>query len=232
FGISATPTRHNWELITSDEFAHFYFEQQGALYAWLFQYMPVGRGQTLDLAPTPEQRVAMRERMRRLMVEKKYFIADFWNSGAASSGCIAAGRGDGYFYVDWNGDITPCAFVPYVCGNIHDIFESGGDLNTVLETDFFKRIRKWQDEYGYAQTAAHVDNWLCPCVIRDHFPVVREAIEKSGARPLNNEAAIALGDTAYCDGMVEYGEKIKRLMDPIWQEEYADTPGEGAGGKH
>jgi MoaA/NifB/PqqE/SkfB family radical SAM enzyme len=230
FGISATPTRHNWELITGDAFADFYFEQQGALYAWLFQYMPVGRGQTLELAPTPEQRVEMRERMRRLMVEKKYFIADFWNSGAASSGCIAAGRGDGYFYIDWNGNITPCAFVPYVCGNIYDVFESGGDLNTVLKMDFFKRIRKWQDEYGYAQAAAQVDNWLCPCVIRDHFPVVREAIEKSGATPLNEEARIALSDTAYCEGMVKYGEEIKRLTDPIWQKEYADTPEEGAKG--
>ncbi len=232
FGISATPTRHNWELITSDEFADFYFEQQGAIFAWLFQYMPVGRGQTLDLAPTPDQRVEMRERMLRLVVEKKYFIADFWNSGAVSCGCIAAGRGDGYFYIDWNGDITPCAFVPYVCGNIYDVFESGGDLNTVLDMDFFKRIRKWQDEYGYDRAAGQVDNWLCPCVIRDHFPIVKEAIEKSGAKPLNNEAAVALDDTVYCEGMVEYGEEIKRLTDPIWRKEYADLPGEEAGHSH
>ena len=98
------------------------------------------------LPPAPEVIAELARVLRMhgqvLMMEKKYFIADFWNSGAASSGCIAAGRGDGYFYIDWNGNITPCAFVPYVCGNICDVFESGGDLNTVLDMDFFKRISR------------------------------------------------------------------------------------------
>ncbi len=67
FGVSATPTRLNWDVITSDEFADFYFGEQGAIYGWLFQYMPIGRGQAIDLMVTPSQRVEMLRRTQRLV---------------------------------------------------------------------------------------------------------------------------------------------------------------------
>jgi len=59
FGISLTATRHNAEEILSDEFLDFFFEEQGAIFGWLFQYMPIGRSYTLDLLVTPEQRLWM-----------------------------------------------------------------------------------------------------------------------------------------------------------------------------
>ncbi|MFQ6033179.1 MAG: radical SAM protein, partial [Candidatus Zixiibacteriota bacterium] len=40
FGISLTATKENAELLLSDEFIDFYFNQQGAIYGWIFQYMP------------------------------------------------------------------------------------------------------------------------------------------------------------------------------------------------
>ena len=42
FGFSATPTRHNWEGICSDEFVSRMVEK-GCSYGWFFQYIPVGR---------------------------------------------------------------------------------------------------------------------------------------------------------------------------------------------
>ncbi len=233
FGVSVTPTRDNWNVITSDAFADFYFDEQGAMYCWSFQYMPIGRGQTVDLMVSPEDRVEMLRRLQRLIRERKVFVGDFWNSGPTSRGCICAGRGSGgYIYIDWNGDITPCAFVPYSTDNIHRIYSSGGDLNTALDSPLFKRIRDWQDRYGFAQPAEEVDNWLCPCVIRDHFDILREAVLETGARPINEEAAIAIRDPEYCRRMVEYGRDIKRLTDPIWAEEYvAARPGAGATGE-
>jgi hypothetical protein len=66
-------------------------------------------------------------------------------------------------------------------------------------------------------------------VIRDHFEVLRDAVLETGAKPINEEAAIAIRDPEYCRGMVQYGRDIKRLTDPIWAEEYVTTgPGEGA----
>ncbi|MBE9506151.1 MAG: radical SAM protein [Chloroflexi bacterium] len=224
FGVSMTPTRNNWDIITSDRFADFYFDEQGAVYGWSFQYMPIGRGQTLDLMVPPEERVEMLRRMQRLVRERKVFLGDFWNSGPTSCGCICAGRsGGGYIYIDWNGDITPCGFVPYSQDNICKIYSEGGNLNSALDSPLFKRIRKWQDEYGFAQPAEAVQNWLCPCVIRDHFDVLRDAVLETGAKPINEEAAIALQDPEYRRGMVQYGRDIKRLTDPIWAAEYVSA---------
>jgi len=56
FGISVTATKHNAELVVSDEFMDYYFDEMGAMYGWIFQYMPIGRSHTLDLMVTLEQR--------------------------------------------------------------------------------------------------------------------------------------------------------------------------------
>ena len=220
FGISATPNRHNWRVITSDEFVDFFFFEQGAIYGWYFQYMPIGRGQTLELMVPPVERLEMLRRTRRIVEEKKVFIADFWNSATGSNGCISAGRSGGYYYIDWHGNITPCVFVPYAVDNIHRVYAEGGDLNTPLNSALFCRIREWQDGYGYGKPALETDNWLCPCVMRDHFGVLREAVTRCQARPINAEAAEALQDESYCQGMIRYGEAMKRLTDPIWQREF------------
>ena len=231
FGVSATPTRDNWDVITSDRFADFYFDEQGAVFGWLFQYMPIGRGQTVDLMVPPEHRVEMLRRLQRLVRERKVFVADFWNSGTASHGCVSAGRGNGgYLYIDWNGNITPCAFVPYSTDNVYRIYSSGGDLNAALDSPLFVRIRDWQDRYGFTQPAERVDNWLCPCVIRDHFDLLRDAVLETGATPINEEAAIAIQDPEYCLRMSQYGRDIKRLTDPIWAEEYVPA-GRGSSGR-
>jgi sulfatase maturation enzyme AslB (radical SAM superfamily) len=42
FGISVTPTRKNYTLLTSEKFIK-YFQAKGALYTWMFQLMPIGR---------------------------------------------------------------------------------------------------------------------------------------------------------------------------------------------
>jgi sulfatase maturation enzyme AslB (radical SAM superfamily) len=85
FGVSTTPTTNNWEVITSERFVDFYFEREGALYGWLFQYMPIGRGQSLELMVKPEERVQMLKRMRQQVRERKVLLADFWNSGPVSN---------------------------------------------------------------------------------------------------------------------------------------------------
>ena len=220
FGISATSTRDNWEVITSEQFADFYFIEQGAIYGWIFQYMPIGRGQTLDMVVPPAARVQMLERMWRLVRERRVFMADFWNSGTASMGCISAGRAGGYFYINWDGDITPCVFAPYAADNIHALYARGDDLSATINSPLFKRIRGWQSDYGYDRPAHEVDNWLCPCPIRDHFGAFAESVKHCAARPITEEAKQALEDPDYYGGMVAYGEKIRELTDPIWERDY------------
>jgi len=220
FGISITATRQNAELILSDEFMDFYFEQQGAVYGWIFQYMPIGRSYTLDLMVTPEQRKWMFEREQHLIREKALFIADFWNSGAVANGCISAGRPGGYFYIDWNGNCLPCAFYPYTGANIKQVYQEGGDLNTVLMNPFFEAIRKWQRDYSYMKPAPEVGNQIVPCISKDHHREARKIIDETGAKPADQEAEEALKDPAYYQGLVAYGDEVDRLTRPIWEKEY------------
>ncbi|MEM3486105.1 MAG: radical SAM/SPASM domain-containing protein [Candidatus Methanomethyliaceae archaeon] len=166
FGISMTATRQNYAELLSDEVVSFYFEEQGALYGWIFQYMPIGRGYDLSLMVTPEQRLYLHRRMWEVVREKKVFLMDFWNSGSTTHGCLAAGRQGGYFYINWNGDVTPCIFIPYAAANVYEIYEHGGTINDFMNVPFFVEIRHWQRSYGYLTKPEATKNLILPCPYR------------------------------------------------------------------
>ena len=220
FGISTTAMRHNAELLVSDEFLDFYFNEQKAVYGWIFQYMPIGRKYTLDYVITPEQRLYLFKKEREILWDKKLFYPDFWNSGVLSTGCISAGREGGYLYIDWNGTVTPCAFFPYSTVNIIDVYKNGGNLNDIYNQPFFEAIRKWQDTYGYKREPDKVGNYIIGCPIRDHYNMTRNIIDKYHAEPEDISAKQALEDEEYFKGMVEYDMKLKNLLDPYWKDIY------------
>ncbi len=222
FGISLTATKDNAELLLSEEFLDFYFNRQGAIYAWIFQYMPIGCRFTLDLLITPEQRLKMYLRERELVHKDKMFIADFWNSGSISDGCLCAGREGGYFYIDWNGSVMPCVFTPYSTHNIKDVYAGGGNVNDVLDTPFMRAVREWQSEYGYMQPPHLVQNEITPCPIRDHHRRFHQIVIEHNARPINPEAAEALKSEAFVEGLCQYGGRVTELTDDIWDREYLE----------
>ena len=220
FGLSMTATRHNCDELLSDDVLDFYFDEQGATYGWIFQYMPIGTNYDLSLMVTPQQRLGLQRRIWQVISERKVFLMDFWNSGTATHGCLAAGRKAGYFYITWNGDVTPCVFVPYAGANIHEIYKQGGTLMDLMEIDFFKEIRNWQHGYGYKTKPAQTKNLIMPCPHRDHFDFLLPLIEKYNPEPLNLEAAQALQDPAYCQGLLKYDKACASLWDPVWRDEY------------
>ncbi len=222
FGISVTPTSKNWNTVTSDAFIDYCFEGQGAVYAWCFQYMPIGSSPDLDLMVPPEARIEMLRRTNHIVRDKKVLFADFWNSGIVSYGCISAGRAGGQFYIDWNGDVSPCVFVPYAVDNVYSLYERGESLEALRNAPFFRRIRAWQDEYGFERSAAEVRNWLCPCPIRDDFAFLREAAIETKARPINEAAARALDDPDYQKRMAAYAAQYRELADRVWEREFAE----------
>jgi MoaA/NifB/PqqE/SkfB family radical SAM enzyme len=222
FGISTTAFKHNCERIQDDEFIKFFFEEQGALYQWIFQYMPIGRSYTLDMMVTPEQRMRMYNRTWELVRERNLFVADFWNSGTVANGCIAAGGsyGGGYMYIDWNGSVAPCAFYPFSVHNIKDIYVGEGDLNTAVFSPLLTKIRDWQREYFDDKPNYEKGNLLVPCPIRDHHRQARAVVDEVNAKPIDEDGARALEDSAYGRGMIEYGEKVDCLSCPLWEEHY------------
>lgn len=223
FGISFTVLKSNIDIPLSDEFFDFYFEKQKAIYVWMFQYMPIGRGYTLDMMPTPEQRLKLFKKEWSLVRERDLFIADFWNSAASSDGCISAGRGGGYFYIEWNGNVTPCVFVPYTTHNINDIYKNGGTLNDALQSTFFSKIRKWQADYGYEKPPKEHQNWIMPCIIRDHHKKFREIVDEVGAKGIDVPSNDSLKDKDYYEGLLKYDEDFSKLTEEIWQKHYIEN---------
>ncbi len=223
---SLTATRHNVEEIFSEEFIDFFFEKQGALYGWLFHYIPIGRSFTLELMPTPEQRVWMWQRVWEIIRQRRIFLADFWNHGTLSDGCLASGRSDGggYLYIDWNGAVSPCVFVPYSPANVCQVYAAGGTLNDVWKEPFFAGIRNWQETYRKGR-----GNWLAPCIIRDHHRDLRTLIAQHEPEPTDENARKALLDPEYARGMEEYDLAYQALSGLIWEKYYLQ-PREQAGG--
>ena len=224
FGISVTATRENAEVVLSDEFMDYYYNQKGAIYGWIFQYMPIGRSFTVDLMVTPEQRQWMLEKQLDLIYNKKLFIIDFWNGGPMSVGCISAGRAGGYFYIDWDGNIAPCVFFPYHLGNINELYQNNQTLTDILMSDYFKSIRSWQEFYSNRKNGGKCNgekmkNMFTPCPMRDHYQFSHETITRFGAKPMDRDAARALLDPEYKKKLMAYDRKIKKLLDPVWEKE-------------
>lgn len=225
FGVSITAMRHNWDLVSSDEFYDFWFNRQGATYGWIFQYMPIGRNGSFEMMVTPQQRMEMLKRMWKAVREKELFLADFWNSGTTTSGCIAGGRTGGYFYITWKGEVTPCVFVPYAAANIYDIYKKGGTLDDVLLTPMFKKVREWQASYGFSlydpkYQGCCAQNWLAPCFFRDHHEEFMKAAQQCSIKPIDNGAEDALTSQEYHQQMIEYGKQFNAVSSDLWNNFY------------
>jgi MoaA/NifB/PqqE/SkfB family radical SAM enzyme len=220
FGISVTATSKNQELLLTDKFYDYYFDEQGATYMWQFQLMPMGRSnQDFDLMVEPETRVELYRKWEKLITEKKYCVADFWNSGVLVNGCIAYGKKNGYFYIDWNGNIMPCVFVPYYVDNVYELYKNGKTLVDALFSDFMKNGRKWIHNYGEGHPK-NPNNWLMPCSIRDHYANFRRNILPENARGESHEADESLNDEKYYKRLVHYDNKLADLTEDIWNKEY------------
>jgi Predicted Fe-S oxidoreductases len=225
FGVSVTSTAKNLDLLLTDEFYKFYFDELGASHMWQFQLMPIGRAkETMELTLSPEQRVKLYKKWEHVSRNLRYPMADFWNSASLSTGCLAYGRWNGYFYIDFEGHVSPCVFVPYSSVNIKDIYAQGGNIADALQTPFFKNGRKWQKQNGFDKTKDNNGDYLLtPCSIRDNYQNFRENILTPDAMGIDEEAKNALKDEEYKKIMIEYGTELKKLTRKIYNEKFAPS---------
>jgi MoaA/NifB/PqqE/SkfB family radical SAM enzyme len=206
FGASFTETRENMEEIASDEILDLLVEK-GALVAWYFQYIPIGREPHVGLMPTPEQRDWLRRRLLVVREEKAIFIGDFWNDGYFVEGCIAAGRE--YLHINANGDVEPCVFCHFAVDNIRD-----KSLKEALNSDFMKAIRREQP---------YRENCLTPCMLIDEPTVLRNAVARYHAYPTHDGAETLV--TVLKDEIDAYARSYRAIADEVWEKEYAEKDG-------
>lgn len=200
FGFSTLATRLNADVICEDAWMDLLIEK-GALYGWLFLYMPVGDDPDMDLMPTPQQRENLRAMVMRTRQTKPILPIDFWNDGPLAGSCLAGGRH--YFHINHRGDAEPCIFCHFATHNIHQ-----SSIGEVLASPFFKAIR---DEQPFAY------NTLRPCPIIDHPEALWSIIETHGAKATHAGAEKMF--TTFAPEMKRYADGVEEIMDDVWERE-------------
>jgi MoaA/NifB/PqqE/SkfB family radical SAM enzyme len=196
FGYSATVTRGNWQVLISDEFVDP-LVAKGAMIAWHFLYMPVGRDPDVGMMPTPGEREQFRLGIHRLRATKPFFPIDFWGDAPWVGGCIA---GKHYMHINSEGWVEPCIFTHFATDNIRDM-----SLLEAFNSRFFCEIRSRQP---------FSENLLMPCMWIDNPQCSRDIMACTGARPTHDGADSMLVDLQ--SEMNAYSLEAGRVFDPIW----------------
>ncbi len=219
FGISVMATTRNTPILLENEIYDYYFKKQGATYMFQFQMMPVGRAKNeTRLMVTPEQRFNLYKKWGKLLIEDHYPVADFPNSATLSDGCMAFGRWNGYFYIDWNGNIMPCVFAPYYVDNIKKLYAEGKTLADGLQSAFFKNGRQWQKDYSFDKK--HKENLLMPCPVHDHYKSFKTNIITPDIKDEDEQAEAALHDKQYEETFINYEKELQNLTLRLFEERY------------
>jgi MoaA/NifB/PqqE/SkfB family radical SAM enzyme len=204
FGFSATATRLNADVYSAEAF-YDHMIQKGCLFGWFFIFVPVGQDSRADLMVTPQQRDRLRQVVYNMRATKPIFVADFWNDGCLTGGCMSGGTL--YLHVNYRGDLEPCVFMHFAEENILNMYAEGRHLWDVLNTPLFERVR---------DVNRRDPNPLRPCPIIDHTEWLEEALSGTGARPTHPGAEDIVGSLApqVRAWAAEYG----KLADYAWYQ--------------
>ena len=176
---------------------------KGCRYAMYFHYMPVGNAASVELLPTPEQRIYMKDRIRQirsLTTGQGLFTFDFQNDGEFVGGCIAGGRN--YFHINANGDAEPCVFIHYSGANIR--------TNTLLE------ILHQPLFMAYRRNQPFNKNHLRPCPMLENPEILQKMVKETGAKSTDLESPESAEHL--CSKCVPYANNWKPYADNIWSE--------------
>lgn len=203
YGISLVLTREDFEVLSDLSFYDEWIDR-GALFGWIFLYMPISRGSHPELMPTGEQRKEMYYVIHEVRKNKPFFLMDFWNDAPAVNGCIAARR---YAHVTNEGYLEPCIFVHQAVDNLHE-----KSLKEAWNSDFFNAIRLHQP---------HTDNLLQPCMIIGNPKVLRKIDEVY--KPKSTDGYSVNRVFKLKDFFDNYSKNVAQVLDPFFKEKYSDV---------
>lgn len=200
FGVSICYTHENASSVASDEYFDWLVDK-GALFAWIFTYMPVGVGSPTELMPTPEDRQLLYGFNRRIRETKPILTLDFQHDGEFVGGCIAGGRR--YLHINAAGDVEPCVFVHYSNANIHD-----QSLLECLKSPIFMEYYKGQP---------FNDNLLRPCPMLENPECLEHMVEVSGASSTDLEHHESVHEL--CDKCRTQSGQWAPVAEAMWTDE-------------
>ena len=200
FGVSCCYTSANASSIASEEFFDWLIGK-GALFAWVFTYMPVGVGSPTSLMVHADQREHLYRFIREMREKKPLFTLDFQNDGEFVGGCIAGGRR--YLHINAAGDVEPCVFAHYANVNIRET-----SLLDALRSPLFMQ---------YYEGQPFNDNLLKPCPILENEGLLTDMVKRAGAHSTDLQEKESAEDLcAKChDSIAEWTPVAER----IWNDE-------------
>lgn len=203
FGTSICYTSKNCESVTSREFIDL-MVSKGCCYALYFHYMPVGNDASVELLPTPEQRIATKNRIRairNLEHGEGLFTMDFQNDGEYMDGCIAGGRN--YFHINANGDAEPCVFIHYSDSNIRE-----HSLLEILKRPLFM---------AYHDNQPFNENHLRPCPMLENPEILQRIVNETGVHSTDLQSPESVEHL--CGKCKPYAASWKPSADKVWYGE-------------
>ena len=211
FGVSCCYTSANASSIASEEFFDWLIEK-GALFAWIFTYMPVGVGSPTSLMVHADQREHLYRFVREMREKKPLFTLDFQNDGEFVGGCIAGGRR--YLHINAAGDVEPCVFAHYANVNIRET-----SLLDALRSPLFMQ---------YYEGQPFNDNLLKPCPILENEGLLADMVKRAGAHSTDLQEKESAEDLcAKChDSIAEWTPVAERIWndkgDPLYDKRKND----------
>lgn len=205
FGVSSAVGKSNIDIVSSDEFINMLIEK-GSKMSWYFIFMPVGEDPNFELMLEPEQRLYLGRRIRKIRNNKPYFAIDFFNDAPYVGGCIA---GKYYCHINSKEDVEPCIFAHFATDNLKN-----KSLIEVFKGPFFKELIKNQP---------YNNNLLRPCMMIDNPQVVRDIMNKTGAKPTDKGAEMMLHDENFKNTLDKLADEFKPYADKEWAEEFNST---------
>ena len=211
FGVSCCYTSANASSIASEEFFDWLIEK-GALFAWVFTYMPVGVGSPTSLMVHADQREHLYRFIRAMREKKPLFTLDFQNDGEFVGGCIAGGRR--YLHINAAGDVEPCVFAHYANVNIRE-----ASLLDALRSPLFMQ---------YYEGQPFNDNLLKPCPILENEGLLADMVKRAGAHSTDLQEKESAEDLcAKChDSIAEWTPVAERIWndkgDPLYDKRKND----------
>ena len=202
FGASICYTSKNYESVTNKDFIKLLAEK-GCRYALYFHYMPVGNEASVELLPTPEQRIYMMNRVREIRKMENgegLFTMDFQNDGEFVGGCIAGGRN--YFHINANGDAEPCVFIHYSDSNVRN-----KTLLEILQSPLFM---------AYHNNQPFNKNHLRPCPMLENPEKITKMVNETGAKSTDLQSMESVEHL--CSKCKPYAEKWTPIAEDLWEK--------------
>ena len=128
------------------------------------------------------------------------FVADFWNHGFLTNGCLAAGAK--YLHINAKGYVEPCVFQQFAVDNIRE-----KTLLEILKSPFFT---------AYKRMIPYSTNLFRPCPIIDNPKVFRAMVKKFNAIPQHPGSERVITELA--DALDKMAEEWRKYADKLWYD--------------